>query len=62
MVLDPQREAKDLQDKFRAAHKEGDGHGETFDVAYEEMKQGSKKTHWVWYVFPQHENCPGHRV
>ena len=60
MVLDPQREAKDLQDKFRAAHKEGDGHGETFDVAYKEMQLGSKLSHWIWYVFPQHENCPGY--
>ena len=59
MVLDPQREAKDLQDKFRAAHNNGDEHGRSFEVAYKEMQHGSKILHWVWYVFPQHENCPG---
>ena len=53
-------ETQDLQKKFRAAHKHGEKpHGENFDVAYKEMKQGSKKADWVWYVFPQHENCPG---
>ncbi len=54
-----QREAKDLQDKFRAAHNNGEGHGKSFEVAHKEMKQGSKRSSWVWYIFPQHENCPG---
>jgi len=54
-----QREAKDLQDKFRAAHNNGEGHGKSFEVAYKEMQHGSKILHWVWYIFPQHENCPG---
>ncbi len=24
-----------------------------FDIAYEEIKTGKKKTHWMWYIFPQ---------
>jgi uncharacterized protein (DUF1810 family) len=63
MVLDPQREAKDLQEKFREAHRKGveDGErGKPFEVALDEMEKGSKENDWVWYVFPQHENCPGH--
>ena len=60
MVSETQREAKDLQEKFREAHRKGDGHGKPFEVALDEMEKGSKKTDWVWYVFPQHENCPGH--
>lgn len=24
-----------------------------FDLAYEEIKNGKKKTHWMWYIFPQ---------
>ncbi len=59
IVLEPPQVVREFQEKFSEAHREGDEHGEPFDVAYEEMKQGSKKNDWVWYVFPQHENCPG---
>lgn len=24
-----------------------------YDIAYEEIKSGKKKTHWMWYIFPQ---------
>ena len=24
-----------------------------FDIAYDEIKSGKKKTHWMWYIFPQ---------
>ena len=27
--------------------------GETYAKALDEMKQGQKMTHWIWYVFPQ---------
>ena len=59
MVSESQGEAKDLQEKFRSAHKNGDGHGEPFEVALVEMEKGSKIEDWVWYVFPQHKKCPG---
>lgn len=26
---------------------------ETYQTALEEIKRGCKKTHWMWYVFPQ---------
>jgi len=26
---------------------------ETFDTALAEIKQGRKRTHWMWYIFPQ---------
>lgn len=25
----------------------------TYDTALEEVKEGSKRTHWIWYIFPQ---------
>jgi len=24
-----------------------------FDIACEELRQGRKQSHWMWYVFPQ---------
>ena len=26
---------------------------EGFDTALEEIKGGSKRSHWIWYIFPQ---------
>lgn len=26
---------------------------DTYHVALEEVKSGKKKTHWIWYIFPQ---------
>jgi uncharacterized protein (DUF1810 family) len=42
----------DLQ-KFIDAQDNGYDFGETYQTALEEMKQGYKLTHWIWYVFPQ---------
>ena len=25
----------------------------TYDVALSEIRRGKKKTHWIWYIFPQ---------
>lgn len=32
---------------FETAHKK------SFDTALSEIKQGSKRSHWMWYIFPQ---------
>lgn len=34
-------------DRFKEAQKEAYQH------AYEELSNGKKKTHWMWYIFPQ---------
>ncbi|MBO7553755.1 MAG: DUF1810 domain-containing protein [Bacteroidaceae bacterium] len=26
---------------------------ETYDTALQEIKAGKKRTHWIWYIFPQ---------
>jgi len=26
---------------------------ETFEAAFAEIQQGQKRTHWMWYIFPQ---------
>mmetsp|Transcript_99056 Transcript_99056/g.275791 ORF Transcript_99056/g.275791 Transcript_99056/m.275791 type:complete len:170 (-) Transcript_99056:159-668(-) len=31
----------------------GEGPGETYDVALEEMRRGTKCSCWIWYIFPQ---------
>ena len=59
IVLEPPQVVREFQEKFREAQRKGDGHGKPFEVALDEMKHGSKTSHWVWYVFPQHEKCPG---
>ena len=42
----------DLQ-KFIDAQDYGYDFGETYQVALDEMRQGRKTLHWIWYVFPQ---------
>ena len=27
--------------------------GGTFDTALAELRRGSKRSHWMWFVFPQ---------
>lgn len=39
--------------KFIDAQDHGYSFGETYQTALEEMKQGEKISHWIWYVFPQ---------
>ncbi len=34
-------------ERFKEAQKE------SYPRAYEELKSGKKKTHWMWYIFPQ---------
>jgi uncharacterized protein (DUF1810 family) len=29
--------------------------GDTYDAAIEELQQGRKRSHWIWFVFPQIE-------
>jgi len=26
-----------------------------YSIAIDELKNGKKQTHWIWYIFPQHE-------
>ncbi|MBO4864872.1 MAG: DUF1810 domain-containing protein [Eubacterium sp.] len=28
-------------------------HEQTYKTAYEELSQGRKRTHWMWWIFPQ---------
>ena len=28
-------------------------HQQMFDIAYSEIKNGKKTSHWMWYIFPQ---------
>lgn len=30
-----------------------DAQDTTYRVAYQEMKMGRKKSHWIWFIFPQ---------
>jgi uncharacterized protein (DUF1810 family) len=30
-----------------------DAQKETFDEALQEIKEGKKRSHWMWYIFPQ---------
>jgi len=38
-------------DRFLKAQEHGDP--ATYAVALRELRQGSKDSHWIWYVFPQ---------
>lgn len=38
--------------RFKAAQ---DGRYGGYATALSEMRDGRKRTHWIWYVFPQHE-------
>lgn len=51
-VLGIELRMTDLQ-KFIDAQEFGYSHGETYQTALDEMKQGQKTSHWIWYVFPQ---------
>ena len=47
------RSAIDL-DRFKLAHEEGGvEHGSTYATAISELRAGQKRSHWIWYVFPQ---------
>lgn len=39
--------------KFIDAQDYGYSFGKTYQTALQEIKQGKKITHWIWYVFPQ---------
>ena len=28
----------------------------TYEIALNEIKNGCKTSHWIWYIFPQHKN------
>lgn len=28
----------------------------TYETALNEIKEGYKQSHWIWYIFPQHED------
>ncbi len=51
-ILGIEMRLTDLQ-KFIDAQDNGYGFGETYQTALQEMKQGEKVSHWIWYVFPQ---------
>lgn len=46
----------DLQRFIKAQNSLGLYDGKSnFQIALEEIKTGCKKTHWIWYIFPQME-------
>ena len=49
----PQNINQELLQRFVDAQDHGYEFGETYAKALDEMKQGQKMTHWIWYVFPQ---------
>jgi len=51
-VLGIELRLTDLQ-KFIDAQDHGYSFGETYQTALQEIKQGEKVSHWIWYVFPQ---------
>lgn len=46
--------SEDGLERFKVAHARGgiDG-GSSYDIAISELREGSKQSHWMWYVFPQ---------
>ncbi len=30
-----------------------DAQKDTFDTAMQELREGKKRTHWIWFIFPQ---------
>ena len=42
-------------DRFIEAQRQGSPWGETYGSAIEQLRQGRKTGHWMWYVFPQLE-------
>lgn len=38
---------------FEMAHLHGVGHCPSFNTARDELAGGLKRSHWIWYVFPQ---------
>jgi uncharacterized protein (DUF1810 family) len=41
-------------DRFKLAHEKGGvEHGSTYATAIAELRAGQKRSHWIWYVFPQ---------
>ena len=47
------RSAIDL-DRFKLAHEKGGvEHRSTYATAISELRAGQKRSHWIWYVFPQ---------
>jgi len=30
-----------------------DAQGEDFEIALQELREGSKQSHWMWFIFPQ---------
>ncbi len=41
-------------DRFKLAHEKGGvEHGSTYATAISELRAGKKRSHWIWYVFPQ---------
>ena len=42
-------------ERFREAQNSAAG----FDVALEELRTGAKRSHWIWYVFPQLQGLGG---
>ena len=47
----PQNTNQELLQRFVDAQDHGYEFGETYAKALDEMKQGQKMTHWIWYVF-----------
>ena len=33
--------------------------GSSYDVALAEIRAGRKRSHWIWYIFPQIKGIPG---
>lgn len=46
--------------RFVRAHEYGAVYGVTFQQALQEIKDGGKKSHWIWYILPQLKNSHTH--
>ena len=44
--MEPREDEFDLE-RFVAAQ------GSSYDVALQELQRGAKRSHWIWYIFPQ---------
>jgi uncharacterized protein (DUF1810 family) len=48
----PTRKDSDPEDPFRLG-RFLEAQGQSYDTALSELRAGEKRSHWIWYVFPQ---------
>lgn len=52
-MVDEGRTPEQFVEHLLKAHREGDGFGDSFEVALGDLKAARKTGHWIWYVFLQ---------